>query len=90
MSIVYKDSQITLTEWTAHFDQMCWPRNGKYLGDLAWKLRYGEPTKSDMLVAAEVIGAYMALIDKPAGARAKIIKLLKLAEELAPQTEEKS
>lgn len=33
--------------------------------EVAWLLRYGSPTRDEMLVAAEVLGVYARLIDCP-------------------------
>jgi len=47
-------------------------------GDLEWKLRYGNPTKSDLLCAASILSAYQFLVfnvsQKEAGRRLGIVK----------------
>lgn len=38
-----------------------WPLLPGYYHDIEWRMRYGEPSRTDMLCAAEVIAAYKAL-----------------------------
>jgi len=45
-----------------HFDEMCFPQPGEDLSQIDWVLRYGTPTKNQLLVAASVISAYSGLI----------------------------
>lgn len=44
-----------------HFDDMTWPNPEDPLM-VEWKLRHGEPTKSDLMVAASMIAAYKQLV----------------------------
>ena len=37
-----------------------WPVN---VGDIEWRLRHGTPTRSDLLVAASVLGIYQKMCD---------------------------
>lgn len=41
------------------FDGMTWPRTDTEVG---WTLRYGNPTRSDILLAAEIVAAYEHLV----------------------------
>lgn len=45
-----------------HFDGMCFPQPGQKLSDIEWQLRYGTPTKEQLMVAASVISAYSGLV----------------------------
>lgn len=56
------------------FDQMTWP---KPLPDLEWVLRYGTPTKTELLNAASILAAYKALLFKSQKDRNHICKVLK-------------
>ena len=51
--------QIRTTPVSIHFNQMGWPRPSS---DLEWVLRYGEPNKNQLLLAAWIIQAYGDLI----------------------------
>jgi hypothetical protein len=42
------------------FDDTVWP-NPLDPNDIEWKLRYGEPTKAELLQAASFLGAYKQL-----------------------------
>ncbi len=52
------------------FDGMTWP-NPDALGETEHALRYGQPTRADLLVAASVLGAYRALVLDPQHRRNK-------------------
>lgn len=41
-------------------DDTTWPVN---VGRIEWVLRYGEPTRSDLLIAASVLHAYAVMTD---------------------------
>lgn len=51
-----------------HIGDMTWPHPADP-DEIQWRLRYGTPTRSDLLVAASFIEAYGALIDMPQGLR---------------------
>ena len=65
------------------FDGMAWPR---YLEDnddsVEWRLRYGNPTRADLLYAASVMAAYTALVGSTEKNRKKIVSKLKESENL--------
>lgn len=61
------------------FDDMSWPYPGPAVIDVAYTLMYGKPTRSDLAVAASVIAAYKALIQKPIKNRNKMASKLKTA-----------
>jgi hypothetical protein len=44
-----------------HFQGMTWPHPDDPTG-IEWRLRHGEPTRSDLLVAASYIAAYRQLV----------------------------
>lgn len=53
-------------------DGTVWPVN---VGEIEWRLRYGELSKTDRLIAASVLGAYSAMTDqtlRSASAEAKL------------------
>lgn len=67
------------------FPQMCWPRPGDHMGELEWRLRYGEPSKQDMIVAAGVISAYTQMIcDRSSSRVKKICKAIRKNVHVAP------
>lgn len=45
-----------------HFDEMCFPQPGEELSQIEWTLRYGTPSKNQLMVAASVISAYSGLV----------------------------
>lgn len=65
---------------SAQFGEMTWPIP---TADLGHTLRYGQPTKGQLLSAASVLDAYRALIWKPRAQQAKIISRLREAYRLA-------
>lgn len=65
-----------------------WPSIGQRLSDLEWTLRYGVPTRSDLLHAASILNAYRALVLQKAGDRAVIIQELRSAAEAEPKAED--
>lgn len=66
------------------FDEMTWPRADSRCAELNHLLRYGKPERSDLLMAAEIIGAYEALVAKPAKERARIVRRLRDAQIILP------
>jgi hypothetical protein len=55
-----------------HFDDMTWPNPEDPLM-IEWKLRHGEPTKNELMVAASMIAAYKQLVyDTVARRNAKV------------------
>lgn len=64
-----------------HFDEMCFPQPGEQLSEIEWRLRYGLPSKQDLLVAASAISAYSELVlRKTQKERNKICKTLRRKE----------
>jgi hypothetical protein len=45
-----------------NFDDMNFPQPGEELSAVEWSLRYGQPTKEQLGVAASVISAYSGLV----------------------------
>ena len=45
-----------------HFLGMTWPCPGEEMNDLEWTLRYGTPTRENLLSAAGIIGAYRQMV----------------------------
>lgn len=60
--------------------EMAWPSIGQRLQDAEWTLRYGDPTREDILFAASILNAYHALVLKTAKDRAEIVRELRAAE----------
>ena len=59
------------------FDGMCWPTAGVACADLEWVLRYGEPTKQELLCAASVLAAYRQMVYDGREKRQRVIHMLK-------------
>lgn len=57
-----------VTRCYLHFDEMCWPRPDDF-AEIEWTLRYGTPSRSDILVAASYISAYKQLVYDPIAVR---------------------
>lgn len=66
-------------------DGTCWPREDisseEHEESLEWRLRYGQPTRSDLLDAAGYIGAYGALLRKTQRRRNEVCSALRKVEE---------
>lgn len=63
-------------------DDSVWPRaGGDRMESLEWALRYGEPSRQDMLLAASVLAAYrqMVLVDTEKR-RVEVVRALRAAE----------
>ena len=56
--------QGTRTDTYLHFDGMAWP-NPADPREVAYALRYGEPTRQQLHVAASFIAAYQQLVADP-------------------------
>lgn len=63
--------------YSVRFDGMTWPLAGGAIGDLEWRLRYGVASRNDLLVAASVLSAYMALVNRTERDRRLIIRALR-------------
>ena len=63
-------------------EQTGWPRPGTALDTLDHRLRYGTPTKSDLVMAATVLSAYSALCEKPREVREAVIRAMRKADAL--------
>lgn len=60
------------------FGGMTWPLPGEALGQVQWNLRYGKPTRSDLLQAASVMAAYDQMIMRDtAKKRAYVVRELR-------------
>lgn len=69
---------MTASRSYVHFDDMTWPHPHDPT-DVEWRLRYGEPTRSDLLVAASYIGAYRQLVDDAQRVRDRKIQGIRAA-----------
>lgn len=61
-----------------HIGDMVWP-NPYDPNAVQWRLRYGEPTRSDLLVAASYVAAYRQLIDLPIRVRNRRVAAIRAA-----------
>lgn len=72
-----------IAERYAHFDDGTgWPLpepDRHHSDSVQWRLRYGQPRKSDLLVAAGVMAAYEALLAKPDRQRREIVSAIRRA-----------
>lgn len=59
------------------FDDMCWPTAGDANAELEWVLRYGTPTKEQLLCAASVLAAYRQMVSDTVEKRQKIVRILR-------------
>lgn len=59
-----------------HFEDMTWP-NPNDPSEIEWRLRYGTPTRSDLLLVASFMGAYRHLVGLPVRTRNKRISSLR-------------
>jgi hypothetical protein len=66
-----------------HFSEMSWPTLAK-ARQLDHLLRYGEPTRSDLLSAASICSAYSALVEKNMGNRNEVVRVLRAADAVPP------
>ena len=64
----------------ASFDGMTWELPGEYMSDVEYALRWGTPTKQQLLYAAGVISAYRQMIIDPETKRRKVIQALRSAQ----------
>lgn len=61
-----------------HFDGMAWPDPADPR-EVEWTLRYGTPTREQVLVAASFIAAYKQLVADPQRARNDNVRRLRAA-----------
>lgn len=59
-------------------DGTVWP-NPTDPNEVQWRLRYGTPTKSDLLVAASMMSAYRELAGQTHKRRSTVVRLLRAA-----------
>lgn len=69
-----------LTGRYAVFDGMTWPNPDTAV---AWTLKYGVPSREDLLFAASIIDAYQTLVTMPVKRRRGIIARLREAMRLS-------
>lgn len=66
----------------AKFDDMLWHLPGNRLGEIAWKMIHGTPTKEELLLFAGVLECYRELVRMPEPRRRKIVRRLREAMQL--------
>ena len=66
--------------WHAMPDGGTWPVPDDGLAELEWRLRYGTPTRSDLLTAASVMAAYRQLIEATEAQRNRVVRALREAQ----------
>lgn len=57
------------------------------VGELQWVLRYGEPTKSELLAVAAILSQWEAFVYAPSKARQSVINHLREERITAGETE---
>lgn len=62
------------------FEGMTWELPGEYMSEVEYALRWGTPTKQQLLYAASVIAAYRQMIADPEPKRRKVIRALRSAQ----------
>jgi hypothetical protein len=67
----------------ATFGGMCWTLPSQQGGEIAWKARYGAPTKEQMLTLAGMYECYRELVLMPEKRRREIVRQLRRALKLA-------
>jgi propanediol dehydratase small subunit len=65
----------------ARFDEMTWPLPGDRMREVEHALRYGTPTREELLAAASVMQAYAQMVHDPRTKREHVIRTLR---EVAP------
>lgn len=74
---------MTVRAWL-RFEGMTWP-NPQDPDDVQWRLRYGEPTRADLLAAASVMAAYAHLVSMPRREReSRIAGIRRACREVQP------
>lgn len=59
------------------FNEICWPVPGERMGEIEHTLRYGEPKRTDLLLAASVLSAYRQLVSSSTRKRNYVIKMIR-------------
>jgi len=54
------------------------------MNELEWTLRYGNPSKQDLLLAASVIESYRQMVIDPESKRRYVIRCIRKAMKMAP------
>lgn len=67
----------------ALFGETGWPHPGQRMEELNRTLRYGTPSKEQLLEAASIVSSYSALIYKTEADRRVIVRMLKRAAEIS-------
>lgn len=67
-----------------HIGEMTWPDPNDPTA-VEWRLRYGESTRTDLLVAASFIGAYRQLVYDSVPVRDAKVRAIRLAAKKARQ-----
>jgi hypothetical protein len=80
------DGKLRVVGRTAYFGGMAWPLPDDGDDDepsVEWTLRYGEPSREDLLAAASILSAYRALVTTSSRQRAYVVRMLRWAEQRA-------
>jgi hypothetical protein len=67
----------------ARFGQMTWPHWREEWDEVMHRVRYGEPSKTDLYAVLAVAESYFALIAKPAPMRDAIVARVREAVEMS-------
>lgn len=74
----------------ASFDGMIWTLPGEHMSEVEHALRYGTPTKQQLLYAAGVIEAYRQMVWDPETKRRRVVRNLRRAQRAIPEQENDS
>lgn len=81
-----KEIHLQIQSFCVSFLGMNWPRSGgEHIEEIARNLRYGSPSKSDLLVAASIMSAYSHLTTTTKSRRERICSILQRVEKEAPK-----
>lgn len=62
-----------------NFGEMAWPAPGERMDEIEHALRYGTPSRKDVLAAASIIAAYRELVNAPRKKRDHVVRKLRSA-----------
>lgn len=57
--------------------ETAWPAPGERMDEVEHALRYGTPTRKDLLAAASILSAYRALVTTPRRLRERVVRTLR-------------
>lgn len=73
--------KFTISKRHVSWDNMTWPRYLEHEDDsVEGRLRYGTPSREDLLYAASVMAAYAALVGSTDKKRREVVRMLRAVE----------